>query len=120
MQEQIRDLDRLLDIQEFSAFVLKYRPSDERELTENKLLQLGILKALENIGEAANQVSKETQSEFNQVDWKGMIAARHVYAHHYFKIDWEKIWESINTINFEELIEDAEEIINILKKRFSL
>jgi uncharacterized protein with HEPN domain len=49
-----------------------------------------------------------------------MIRARHVYVHDYFKIDWEKVWESINTIDFDELIESAQQIMNTLKERFSL
>lgn len=120
MQDQIKDLDRLLDIQEFSAFVLEHRPENEKVFIDNKVLRLGILKALENIGEAANQISRQSQSEFKQLDWKTMIAARHVYVHDYFKIDWIKVWESINTIDFEGIINNSGEIIAILKSRFSL
>lgn len=120
MQSQIKDLDRLLDIQEFSEFVLNHRPESENVFKIDQVLKYAILKALENIGEAANQISKQTKEEFNQLDWKSMIAARHVYVHDYFKIDWTKVWEGINTIDFDDIISGAEEIIQTLKKRFSL
>lgn len=120
MQDQIKDLDRLLDIQEFATFIVTYKPLEKDEFVNNKVIQLALLKALENIGEAANQISKATQSEFNQLEWRSMIAARHVYVHDYFKIDWEKIWWSIETINFGVIISSAEEIVATLKKRYSL
>ncbi len=120
MQEQIKDLDRLLDIQEFCDFIIEHTPANEELFITNRVLQLGILKALENVGEAANQISKATQDEFKTLEWKKIIAARHVYVHDYFKIDWTKIWETLNTINFTEMSNAAAGIIEILKKRFSL
>ena len=62
MQEQIKDLDRLLDIQESCEFILKHRPDKKETFFEERILQLAILKTLENIGEAANQISKTTRS----------------------------------------------------------
>lgn len=111
MPDQIRDLDKLLDMQEYSAFIIEHTPKSEDDFFANRVLQLGILKSLENIGEAAYKISEETKKEFTQLEWKNMIAARHVYVHDYFKIDWKKVWESITTIDFNKIISDADIII---------
>jgi uncharacterized protein with HEPN domain len=120
MQEQIHDIDRLLDIQEFCAFVLKHRPESEDAFLNDEVLRWAMLKALENIGEAANKITRATRAEFTQLEWRKMIDARHVYAHDYFKISWSQIWSSLHSIDFEGMIQHAEDIIIVLKNRFSL
>ena len=92
----------------------------ENEFYENSIIQLGLLKMLENIGEAAYQISRATKSEFTSLELDKIIAARHVYVHDYFKIDWIKIWVSLNTIDFYFLIEETGKIIDIFKKRLSI
>jgi uncharacterized protein with HEPN domain len=49
-----------------------------------------------------------------------MIAARLVSVHDYFEVDWEKVWDTINTIDFNKIIENAGRILDTLKQRFSL
>lgn len=121
MQEQLRDIDRLLDIQEFSNLILTHISKvNEEDFFNDSLMRFGLLKMLENIGEAAYQISRATRSEFPDLEWDKMISARHVYVHDYFKIDWTKIWISLNTIDFKEIIKNSGEIIGILKSRFSL
>ena len=119
MQDQIKDIDRLLDIQEFSNLILEHTANvDEQEFYNNRLLQLALLKMLENIGEAAYQLSRKTRSEFSELEWDKMIAARHVYVHDYFKVDWTRIWVSLNTIDFKDIIQKTDDVIKILKTRF--
>ena len=121
MQEQIRDLDRLLDMQEFSNLILtNFENIEEEDFYNDKVLQFGLLKMLENIGEAASKISRATRSEFTELEWDKMISARHVYVHDYFKIDWEKIWVSLNTIDFKAIIKVTSNIIETLKNRYSL
>jgi uncharacterized protein with HEPN domain len=121
MQDQIKDIDRLLDIQEFSNLILEHMANiEEQQFYNSRLLQFALLKMLENIGEAAYQISRATRAEFTVMEWDKMIGARHVYVHDYFKVDWTKIWVSLNTIDFKEISGKAEGIIKILKRRFSL
>jgi len=77
-----------------------------------------MLKMLETIGEAAYQISRTTKAEFASLEWNKMIGARHVYVHDYFKIDWNKIWASLNSIDFENIIQETNDIITALKSRF--
>ena len=47
---------------------------------------------LEIIGEAANNVSEATQSQFPSVDWRNISRLRIVLAHHYHRTDPDLIW----------------------------
>lgn len=75
---------------------------------------------MENIGEAAYQISRATKAECTALEWDKIINARHVYVHDYYKIDWAKIWTSLNTIDFEFIIKETGEMITILRSRFSI
>lgn len=121
MQDQIKDIDRLSDMKDFSKLVLVYLPAiDEKEFAQNDLARFGLLKMMENIGEDAYQISRATKSEFTHIEWDKIIGARHVYVHDYYKIDWAKIWTSLNTIEFEAIINETDNLIGVLKNRFSI
>lgn len=47
---------------------------------------------LEIIGEAANNVSEATQSQFPSIDWRNVSRLRIVLAHHYHRTDPDLIW----------------------------
>ena len=121
MQKQIRDIDRLLDIEEFADLIVKYTASiNEEQFLKDEILQWGLLKALENIGEAARQISEGTREEFPALGWQNMISARHFYVHEYFAIKWGRIWETLVSINFKEIKVTAGEIAKTLKIRYSI
>lgn len=61
------------------------------------MLQLAVIKLLENIGEASNKMSKETRTELSEIDWTIIIRSRNVLVHDYFKINLSVIWETIQT-----------------------
>lgn len=121
MLDQSRDIDRLSDMKEFSKLIVNHLATvDEAEFSQNDLTRYGLLKMMENIGEAAYQISRGTKAEFANLEWEKIIGARHVYVHDYYKIDWAKIWVSLRTIDFTFIISETENIIGILKKRFSI
>lgn len=121
MQSQLEDIDRVSDIKEYAQLILDELPLlTEDVFYRNRPLQLGFLKMLETIGEAAYKISRATKAEFPSLEWEKMIAARHVYVHDYYKIDWTKVWVSLNTIDFERITLEAILIINQLKQRFSI
>ena len=121
MQRQIDDIDRLLDVEGFASLILEQLTGlSENDFNENEVLRWAILKWLENIGEAVNQLSEETRREFNQLDWRSIINARHFYVHHYFNIKWSRIWKSLQTIDFIEMRNYASETAKKLKERYSI
>lgn len=91
MHDQIKDIDRLLDIQEYANLIIENRENiSEEDFYNSRVNQFGLLKMLETIGEAAYQISRATRAEFTNLEWEKMIKARHVYVHDYSEIDWKR------------------------------
>lgn len=119
MQGQHRDIDRLNDIRQFCSLIVETKADLTWEKFENdEIIRWAFVKWLENIGEAAYQLSNETVEEFDEIDWRQVINARHVYAHHYFNLSWPRIWETLTTTDFISLEASAEKISEILRTRF--
>jgi uncharacterized protein with HEPN domain len=49
-------------------------------------------RAIEIIGEAASKVSDETKERYSEIYWSGIFAQRHVIAHEYGGIHYDKLW----------------------------
>lgn len=58
--------------------------SQEEFLADAKT-QHAVVRSLEVIGEAANQLSHETRASLSTVPWPAVIGQRHVAIHHYRK-----------------------------------
>ncbi len=116
MKEQIRDLDRLLDIIEQCNFIVRHTNINEDDFYREEVLKLAVMKSLEIIGEAATQISKETKINFVEIEWQQMIRARNFYIHEYFKIQWPLVWASVKReIDFEKIKNYCSYIIEQIK-----
>lgn len=56
-----------------------------------------VVRNLEVLGEAANNVSKKNKEKYSQVPWKMMISMRNKVIHEYFGVDLEIVWKTIKT-----------------------
>lgn len=65
---------------------------DEDAFYLNSLVQDGVIRQLEIIGEATKQVSKETRTEHDHIPWKDMAGMRDKLIHDYLGVDVELIW----------------------------
>lgn len=63
------------------------------DLLEDELLQRGVIRSREIIGEASKNVSPELKKEHPEIEWKMMAAMRDKLIHHYF----QKIWNVLTT-----------------------
>jgi uncharacterized protein with HEPN domain len=59
---------------------------------ENRMMIDAVMKQLEIIGEAANNISKDFVDAHPYFPWKDMIATRNFLIHEYFGINSETIW----------------------------
>lgn len=59
------------------------------------MLQLAVIKLLENIGEASNKLTTELKTEVADIDWTIMISSRNVLVHDYFKIKISVLWATV-------------------------
>jgi len=67
------------------------------DFKKNDLVQDAVLRNLEIIGEASNNLSEEIKNKHKEVPWKRIIGMRNIISHKYFGIDLEIIWEIITT-----------------------
>lgn len=65
---------------------------DESEFYRNNLLQDGVIRQLEIIGEAAKQISQDTRTENKHIPWKDIAGMRDKLIHEYFGVDVEQVW----------------------------
>ena len=67
----------------------------ETDFTESRLLQLGLVRLIEIIGEAAGRVSPETRHRFVDVPWQQIIGMRNRLIHGYDAIDLTVLWRTV-------------------------
>lgn len=84
--------DILTAIQNIELYTVKYtagRLSKDQKTTD------AVLRNLEIIGEAATQLSKELKDWYSDVPWRDIQDFRIVTAHHYWKINIDRIWDIV-------------------------
>jgi uncharacterized protein with HEPN domain len=65
------------------------------ELDKDRLLVLGLVKAIEIIGEAAYQISEDTRAQLPGIPWEDIIGMRHRLVHAYFDINLDILWRTV-------------------------
>ena len=101
-------LDAISDIKRFMKGVPK------EEFFENREKQYAVLRALEIIGEATKNLSKEMKTEYPEVPWSDIAGMRDKLIHQYFGIELSLVWETVKK-NLPELESQISEMLR--KKR---
>ncbi len=88
----------LYDILECCQRIAGYVDGVTKEQFEsNYLLQDGLVRKLEIIGEAAKGLSEDLRDANPDVPWRKMIGIRDRIVHQYFKVDLDIIWETVTS-----------------------
>jgi len=82
-----------------------------KDLDNDRMLTLSLVKSIEIIGEAASKVTDETKKRFPEIPWTNMIAMRNRLIHAYFDIDLDVLWGTI-VDDLPPFIEDLEKTIS--------
>jgi len=82
----------------------------EADFGKNELLQLAVVKLLENIGEAARAISIELKEAHSEIEWSGMIRMRNRLVHEYFRISVVRVWTTVQE-DLPKLIAAVEPLI---------
>lgn len=56
-----------------------------------------VARNLEIIGEAVKNLPEETKSHRPDIEWKKIARFRDIIAHHYFKVDYDRVWDITQT-----------------------
>ena len=103
-------LDAISSIEDFSRDI-----SSAADLHDRELERAGIERMLTIIGEAAKKVSPDLRRKFPKIPWKEMAGMRDKITHHYFGVDYEAVFLTIQD-ELPELKQDIYELLAIIDK----
>ncbi len=66
------------------------------DFIENELVQDGVVRNLEVIGEAVKKIPEDVRRDKPQIDWRKIAGLRDILIHEYFAVDFEIIWDVVN------------------------
>ena len=81
---------------------------------QNKEKTYSAIYLLAKIGEAVKKIPDTIKSNYSQIPWRDISGMRDILLHEYFRVDLEKIWETIKKDldplkkATEEILKDAE------------
>lgn len=64
------------------------------DLDNNRLLQHGLVRCIEIIGEAAARLDSNFRESHPEIPWQKVIAMRNRLVHAYFDIDLDVVWST--------------------------
>lgn len=76
----------------------------------DELMQNGVMRQIQIIGEAARKVSPRYQQTHPEIAWQGIIGMRNRLVHEYFRIIPESVWEVVQK-DIPELIRVIEPLV---------
>ena len=65
------------------------------DLDDDRMLVFALVKAIEIVGEAANQVTDGTRAQLTGIPWTDIVGMRHRLIHAYFDINLDILWQTI-------------------------
>jgi uncharacterized protein with HEPN domain len=86
------------------------RGKTRKDLDEERVLNLALVRLLEIIGEAANRVPATDRERYVQVPWEQIIGLRHRLIHAYDRVDFDILWQIV-TRDLPPLVAELEKIL---------
>jgi uncharacterized protein with HEPN domain len=87
----------------------------EDSFKQNRLIQDGVIRNLEIVGEATKKLPKRLRNKYPDIEWKKMAGMRDVLIHDYFGVDLEHVWGVVRNrlpdlkINIMKILDDIRE-----------
>ena len=75
--------------------ILFVQDRQQADLAQNRMMLLSLVKEIEIIGEAANQISRSEQSRAPQIPWGQIVGMRNRLIHAYADVNIELVWKTI-------------------------
>ena len=65
---------------------------DEQEFLDHTLIQDGVIRQLEIIGEAVKQLPVSLREQYTDIPWQDIAGTRDKLIHHYFGVNLDDVW----------------------------
>ncbi len=82
-------LDAITRIEEYTA------GTGYEDFIDNHLLQDGVIRQIEIIGEATKKLSDEIKKKHLDIPWKDIAGMRDKLIHDYFGVDIDAVWNTV-------------------------
>ena len=79
-------LDAIAKIEEYLHEV------DQEKFSKTSLIQDGVIRQIEIIGEAAKNISSDLRNKYSHIPWKDIAGMRDRLIHGYFGVDIDAVW----------------------------
>jgi uncharacterized protein with HEPN domain len=89
------------------------RDIDEESFKKNDLIQDGVIRQIEIIGEAAKRLSNEITGQSPNIPWQDITGMRDKLIHDYFGVDIDTVWLAAKK-DIPQLKEEIKQIIEKL------
>lgn len=73
----------------------RYTPGGRTEFMASPLIQDGVLRNLQTLGQSVLKLSDTLKAAHPEVDWKSIIGLRNVLVHDYLGVSVARIWEIV-------------------------
>jgi len=88
------DIDCLNDIKEAIRRINIYIENlSYEQFLEDLKTEDAVVRNLEVIGEAAENISEELKRKYSQIPWKDLAGVRDRLIHHYFGVNFDIVWD---------------------------
>jgi uncharacterized protein with HEPN domain len=84
---------------------------NQDQFTANYLVQDGVIRQIEIIGEPAKRVSNQLRNNTSHIPWKDIVGMRNKLIHDYFGVDVDAVWDTV-VRDIPGLKQDIQELIN--------
>ncbi len=73
----------------------QYTKAGRTEFMASTLVQDGVIRKLQTLGQSALKLSDALKSAHPEVDWKSIVGLRNVLVHDYLGVNVARIWEIV-------------------------
>jgi len=104
-------IDMLESIKKIENYISKI---SYEEFLQDEKTKDAVVRNLEIIGEAANQIPKEIQETYKEIPWPQIIGLRNRLIHGYFVVDYAIVWDIIKDelpdlrVQLEKILKEVE------------
>jgi uncharacterized protein with HEPN domain len=96
MSNSLRDVDYLEHVQDAIEKVVRYtKGKSESDFIGDELIQDGVIRNLEIIGEAVSKQSPELKARHADVPWGDISGMRNRLIHGYITVNLEIVWSTV-------------------------